>query len=332
MESAHGNSSVQSDDERSELLPQKGTTSEGELESRQPNPFGAGEALTRRQLFISLGLSLLVLAFSHSVWSWLGASLPEIPLFYWLEPVFATLLFVYAGSIFLRSSLGELRRGKPGMMTLVLLAVCLTYAFNVFLLFTPDQPTYFWELAILIDLLLLFYRVGSNTERTIEEDIPLENAGLLHRIVMQIMSDEDHEAHVALLDQLVTLDEQRNGMGRKAESTGSLGDETQPPEAESAAGEVLSGAEPAGPDVPERVLEQAIAEEDESEDPFSSRSQEVRERRERLKLEQAKLYDDTTQDDDQEEMTRQILHEVVEKLKEPPKIEPPKRGVRRDIE
>ena len=70
----------------------------------------------------------------------------------------ATIVFVYGGAPFLRGFVREARARRPGMMTLVATAITVAYAYSTAVVFgltgKPDMVL-FWELATLIDVMLL---------------------------------------------------------------------------------------------------------------------------------------------------------------------------------
>jgi Cu2+-exporting ATPase len=71
------------------------------------------EQMFRRRFWISLILSLPVLAFSPAVQGWLGYSLPTFFLSNWITPAFATIVFLYGGLPFLRMAAPEVRSRRP---------------------------------------------------------------------------------------------------------------------------------------------------------------------------------------------------------------------------
>jgi Cu2+-exporting ATPase len=113
------------------------------------------EKMFRKKFWISLGLSIPVLFFSPSVHSWLGYSAPEFPGSNWITPVFAVIVFLYGGLPFLQMAVPEIKNRKPGMMTLISLAISVAFVYSVAALFLPTSVSFFWELVTLIDIMLL---------------------------------------------------------------------------------------------------------------------------------------------------------------------------------
>ena len=64
-------------------------------------------------------------------------------------------MYLYGGWPFLAGAARELRRARPGMMTLVALAITVAFAYSVAVVLGVEGMSFFWEAATLIDLMLL---------------------------------------------------------------------------------------------------------------------------------------------------------------------------------
>jgi len=113
------------------------------------------EALFRRRFWVSLALSIPVLVYSPMLQRWLGFAAPVFPLSEWVAPVFSIGVFAYGGLPFLRMAVPEVRTRQPGMMMLISLAISVAFVYSLAALFLPSGETFFWELATLIDIMLL---------------------------------------------------------------------------------------------------------------------------------------------------------------------------------
>ncbi|MBX2997993.1 MAG: copper-translocating P-type ATPase [Caldilineaceae bacterium] len=109
----------------------------------------------RRKFWISLILSIPVLVYSEMLQMWLGYTAPVFPGSGWIGPIFAVIVFFYGGWPFIDMALPELRNRKPGMMTLISLAISVAFVYSVAALFLPNTMDFFWELVTLIDIMLL---------------------------------------------------------------------------------------------------------------------------------------------------------------------------------
>src|SRR5678816_3052258 len=81
------------------------------------------EQMFRVRFWWSLLLSIPVLAYSAMIQMLLGFTLPTFPFSEWLPFVFSVIVFGYGGIPFLQMAVPELKERKPGMMTLISLAI-----------------------------------------------------------------------------------------------------------------------------------------------------------------------------------------------------------------
>jgi Cu2+-exporting ATPase len=123
------------------------------------------EEMFRRRFWFSLLLSIPVLVFSSAVQGFLGYSIPDFPGGAWITPVFSVIVFAYGGLPFLRMAVPELRDHKPGMMTLISLAIAVALVYSLATLFLPGQTSFFWELVTLIDIMLLGHWIEMRSVR-----------------------------------------------------------------------------------------------------------------------------------------------------------------------
>jgi Cu2+-exporting ATPase len=113
------------------------------------------EQMFRRRFWVNLVLTVPVLLFSPMLQEWFGFSMPEFTGSRWIGPVFAIAIFFYGGLPFLQMAVPELRSRKPGMMTLISLAITVAFAYSVFAIFGDPEGGFFWEMATLIVVMLL---------------------------------------------------------------------------------------------------------------------------------------------------------------------------------
>ena len=108
-----------------------------------------------RRFWVCLALSVPVVALSVMFQNLAGYRL-DFPGRDWLVLGLATVIYVYGGWPFLTGLVGEVRRRQPGMMTLVAVAITAAYAYSVAVtLGLLAGMDFFWELATLIDIMLL---------------------------------------------------------------------------------------------------------------------------------------------------------------------------------
>lgn len=109
----------------------------------------------QRRFWVSLGLTLPIVALSPMLQHWLG--LGERLRFAgdsYVLFALSTAVFLYGGWPFLTGLVAEVRERRPGMMTLVAVAITTAYAYSTAVVFGLPGMDFFWELATLIDLML----------------------------------------------------------------------------------------------------------------------------------------------------------------------------------
>ena len=109
----------------------------------------------RNRFWVCLLLSIPVLIYSPALQNWLGYTAPPFPGSAWITPVLAVVIFAYGGLPFLDMARDELRRRKPGMMTLISLAISVAFVYSMATLIWDLGESFFWELVTLIDVMLL---------------------------------------------------------------------------------------------------------------------------------------------------------------------------------
>jgi len=110
----------------------------------------------RKRFWISLVLSVPILLLSPMIQQFLGLGTSlrfSGDLF--INFLFSTAVFFYGGWPFLKGLYDELRQKNPGMMTLIALAIAVAYFYSSAVVFGVKGKIFFWELATLIDIMLL---------------------------------------------------------------------------------------------------------------------------------------------------------------------------------
>ena len=113
------------------------------------------EQMFRKRFWWSLLLSIPVLIFSPMVQQLLNFTVPEFPGSIWIPFVFSLIIFGYGGIPFLKMAIPEIQNRKPGMMTLISLAISVAFVYSLFAQLTNLGEGFFWELVTLIDIMLL---------------------------------------------------------------------------------------------------------------------------------------------------------------------------------
>ncbi|MCY7359897.1 MAG: heavy metal translocating P-type ATPase, partial [Rudanella sp.] len=108
-----------------------------------------------RRFWVCVGLSVPVVLFSTMFQNLVGYQI-DFPYRDWLVLVLATVIYGYGGWPFLSGMVGEIRSRQPGMMTLVAVAVTAAFSYSVAVsVGWLRGMDFFWELATLIDIMLL---------------------------------------------------------------------------------------------------------------------------------------------------------------------------------
>jgi len=109
----------------------------------------------RDRFWVSLLLTLPVVAYAEMIQEWFGYTAPRFPGSDWVAPVLGTAIFVYGGAPFLRGAAGEIRDRRPGMMLLIGLAIAVAFLSSAATTLGWFDLDFWWELAALITIMLL---------------------------------------------------------------------------------------------------------------------------------------------------------------------------------
>ncbi|MBD3179500.1 MAG: copper-translocating P-type ATPase [Candidatus Latescibacteria bacterium] len=156
------------------------------------------------RFLVSLVITVPVLLLSPMIRDFLGlARALSFPGDSWVLLLLSTAIYFYGGYPFLSGLVRELRGGKPGMMTLIGMAVTVAWGYSTAVVAGLPGRLFFWELATLIDVMLLGHWVemrsvmgASRALQELARLMPLE----AHRIV------EGADTEDVPVDQLETGD------------------------------------------------------------------------------------------------------------------------------
>ena len=126
----------------------------------------------KKRFLICLALTIPVLLLSETIQTWFHFTITT-PYQTYLLLVLATINYVYGGWPFLKGLTEELRKLQPGMMTLIGTAISAAFFFSAATVFFPVGNDFFWELATLIDVMLLGHWIEARSvlgaSRALEE-------------------------------------------------------------------------------------------------------------------------------------------------------------------
>ncbi len=109
----------------------------------------------RDKFWLTLALTIPVVLLSHDIQVWFGYSVPEFPGSQYAPAILGTVIFFYGGLVFLRGARDELADRKPGMMTLISLAIVVAFVTSWAGTLGLFEVEIWWELATLITIMLL---------------------------------------------------------------------------------------------------------------------------------------------------------------------------------
>src|SRR5215471_11522810 len=116
---------------------------------------GHSVAMFRDKFWLSFALTIPVVFWSTDVQHWLGYKAPSFPGSNLIAPILGTIAFIYGGLVFIRGAWTELADRKPGMMTLISLAITVAFATSLAATFDIFEIEVWWELATLITIMVL---------------------------------------------------------------------------------------------------------------------------------------------------------------------------------
>jgi P-type Cu2+ transporter len=116
---------------------------------------GHSAAMFRDKFWLSLALTIPVVFWSTDVQHWIGYTSPSFPGSKFIPAILGTGVFVYGGLVFIRGARGELADHKPGMMTLITLAITVAFGTSLAATFGLFEIDVWWELASLITIMVL---------------------------------------------------------------------------------------------------------------------------------------------------------------------------------
>ncbi|MGG1573492.1 heavy metal translocating P-type ATPase [Fictibacillus sp. NRS-1165] len=157
----------------------------------------------KRRFYISLILTIPILVLSPMIQMFFGFNLSFYGSMYVLFGL-STIVFFYGGWPFLKGLWDEIRQKNPGMMTLIGLAIISAYFYSSLIVFGFEGSNFFWELATLIDIMLLGHwvemksvmKASSSLEELIrlmpKEAHLIRNDGSVEDVPVSELKQNDH--------------------------------------------------------------------------------------------------------------------------------------------
>src|SRR5688572_2128356 len=178
---------------------------------------GHSVEMFRRRFWLTLALTIPTLAWSPMIQHWLGFSAPAFPGSRYVAAVLGTAVFVYGGSVFLQGAWRELADRRPGMMTLIALAITVAFLFSVAVTFGYEGMDLWWELATLVTIMILGHWIEMRSIDRAQGALKAL-AKLLPPVAVRLSGDREEEVAIEDLQtgDLVLI---RPGAGLPADGT-----------------------------------------------------------------------------------------------------------------
>ncbi len=110
----------------------------------------------RKRFWVSLILTIPILVLSPMIQNIIGFEFTLFPkVDKYILFALSTLVYFYGGLPFLKGLYDDLKKKQPGMMTLIAVAITVAWGYSSATTFGVEGSTFFWELATLIDVMLL---------------------------------------------------------------------------------------------------------------------------------------------------------------------------------
>src|SRR6266481_6182131 len=116
---------------------------------------GHSVAMFRDKFWLSFALTIPVVFWSTDLQHWFGYIAPSFPGSKFIPAILGTVVFVYGGLVFIRGAWSELADRKPGMMTLISLAIVVAFGTSLAATFGLFEIDVWWEVASLITIMVL---------------------------------------------------------------------------------------------------------------------------------------------------------------------------------
>ena len=116
----------------------------------------------KKRFIVSMIVTIPILLFSPMIQQWFGFTI-DFPYRDIVTFILATFIYLYGGKPFLTMMVDEIKSRKPGMMTLISMAISVAYFYSAMTLIMPEGKAFFWELATLIDIMLIGHYIEAKS-------------------------------------------------------------------------------------------------------------------------------------------------------------------------
>src|SRR5215510_14361478 len=113
-----------------------------------------------------------------------------------VSALFGTLVFAYGGWVFVKGARGELADRRPGMMTLIALAISVAFVFRLAVTFGFPGMDLWWELATLVAVMILGHWIEMRSISQAQGALT-ELAKLLPDTAVRVVADQTETVRVS---------------------------------------------------------------------------------------------------------------------------------------
>src|SRR5262245_15357774 len=160
---------------------------------------GHSVEMFRRKFWGTLLLSIPTVVWAPMIQHWLGYEAWGGPTASRLIPaLFGLLVFGYGGWVFVKGAIGELADRRPGMMTLIALAISVAFGWSLTVTFGFPGMDLWWELATLVTIMVLGHWIEMRSIAQAQGALQ-ELARLLPDTAVRIVGDRTEVVPVAAL-------------------------------------------------------------------------------------------------------------------------------------
>ena len=158
---------------------------------------GHSVAMFRDKFWGTLLLSVPVIVWAPMIQGWFGYEAPGgDAASRWVPAIFGTLVFAYGGWVFIKGAAGEMRDRRPGMMTLISLAISVAFGFSLAVTLGFPGGELWWELATLVTIMVLGHWIEMRSVAQAEGALK-ELAKLLPDTAVRIAGDRAETVRVS---------------------------------------------------------------------------------------------------------------------------------------
>ena len=152
----------------------------------------------RDRFWITLLLSIPTLVWSGMVPHMFAFSAPDFPGSPYLPALFGAAVYFYGGLVFVKGGLREMGDRRPGMMTLISLAITVAFVFSLAVTLGYPGEALWWELASLVTIMLLGHWIEMRSISQASGALR-ELARLLPSTAQRIVGDTIEEVEISAL-------------------------------------------------------------------------------------------------------------------------------------